>query len=166
MDGSATLTMVMSRTIISMPVHSTTRAIQRLRSRTGVLLSSLISFTRKDGTGPAESSELAVFPAGNCPAAASHAASEAIPPVSYVRRNRDVHRREGPDQPVRGRLERTGPGAAPPGHQGATGRGRDPRPPAARGVPAGGSRPGNPRPRPGRPHRGGLPVHRGLVPGF
>src|SRR5690348_11891155 len=70
MDGSATLTMVMSRTIISMPVHSTTRAIQRLRSRTGVLLSSPISFTRKDGTGKAESSEPAAFPAGNCPAPA------------------------------------------------------------------------------------------------
>src|SRR5690348_10848860 len=70
MDGSATLTMVMSRTIISMPVHSTTRAIQRLRSRTGVLLSSPISFTKKDGTDKAESSELAAFPAGNCPAPA------------------------------------------------------------------------------------------------
>ncbi len=35
MDGSATFTMVMSSTIISIPVHSTTRAIQRLRSRTG-----------------------------------------------------------------------------------------------------------------------------------
>jgi hypothetical protein len=38
MDGSATFTIVMSRTIISIPVHSTTRAIQRLRSFIGLPL--------------------------------------------------------------------------------------------------------------------------------
>src|SRR5690348_18381889 len=32
MDGSATFTIVMSRTIISIPVHSTMRAVQRERS--------------------------------------------------------------------------------------------------------------------------------------
>src|SRR6266567_3017293 len=38
MDGSATLTIVMSRTIISIPVHSTTRAVQRERSCMGLPL--------------------------------------------------------------------------------------------------------------------------------
>ena len=39
-DGSATLTIVMSRTIISIPVHSTTKAIQRERSVMGLPLGS------------------------------------------------------------------------------------------------------------------------------
>src|SRR6266568_4705472 len=38
MDGSATFTIVMSSTIISIPVHSTTRAIQRERSFIGLPL--------------------------------------------------------------------------------------------------------------------------------
>ena len=36
MDGSATLTIVMSKTIISIPVHNTTRAVQRERSSMGL----------------------------------------------------------------------------------------------------------------------------------
>src|ERR1700733_4167734 len=36
MDGSATFTIVMSRTIISIPVHNTTRAVQRERSCIGL----------------------------------------------------------------------------------------------------------------------------------
>jgi hypothetical protein len=50
MDGRATFTTVMSRTIISMPVHSTTSAIQRERSFM-VPPVSIRSFTDKDGTG-------------------------------------------------------------------------------------------------------------------
>src|SRR5689334_24715972 len=39
MDGSATFTIVMSKTIMSIPVHSTTRAVQRERSCITVFLS-------------------------------------------------------------------------------------------------------------------------------
>src|SRR5580658_10928626 len=53
MDGSATLTMVMSRTIISIPVHSTTRAIQRERSVMGLPLRRADHLARSvPGRGP------------------------------------------------------------------------------------------------------------------
>ena len=48
MDGRATFTTVMSRTIISMPVHSTTSAIQRERSFMVPPVSHPV--TGKDGT--------------------------------------------------------------------------------------------------------------------
>src|SRR6516165_2475060 len=52
MDGSATFTMVMSRTIISIPVHSTPRATQRDRLSMAVPLLDLSAHQYVEPEGP------------------------------------------------------------------------------------------------------------------
>src|SRR6266566_2187747 len=68
------------------------------------------------------------------------AASVATATHQITGRSRGPHRCEGPDQAVRGGLERAGPSAAAQGHPGPVDRGRCAYPPAARGIPAGGGR--------------------------
>src|SRR5215469_13276181 len=52
MDGKATFTMVMSRTIISIPVHSTPRATQRDRSSMALPLLDLSAHQYVEPEGP------------------------------------------------------------------------------------------------------------------